>query len=79
MTSYSRIIHREVDDKGHVFYVAWHPELPGCMSHGDDPEEAKEMLDDARSLYLDALQSAGVEPPPPQVWTGGTLPPLELP
>jgi predicted RNase H-like HicB family nuclease len=50
---------------GHeLVFVARHPELPGCMSHGSTPEEALEMLDDARELYLEGLREAGVAIPP---------------
>lgn len=34
-------------------YVAQHPELPGCMSHGATPQEAVCNLADARALYLE--------------------------
>lgn len=78
MMSYRRIIQRQTDDTGHVFYVAWHPELTGCVSQGDTPQEAEEMLGEARCLYFEALKSAGLEPPPAQIWSGGLLPPMEF-
>jgi hypothetical protein len=33
-------------------YVAWHPELTGCMAQGWTVQEALRSLDDARELYL---------------------------
>jgi predicted RNase H-like HicB family nuclease len=54
-----------VDDEGNLFYVATHPELKGCTAQGETPEEAIHALEEARALYLEALQRAGIEPPPP--------------
>ncbi len=33
-------------------YVAYHPDLPGCVSQGDSPDEAVANLDDAREAWL---------------------------
>jgi predicted RNase H-like HicB family nuclease len=49
---------------GNVIFVARHPELRGCMSHGATPEEAMENLDEARALYLGALRQRGIDAPP---------------
>lgn len=38
-----------------VGYVAINPQLEGCMSQGDTPEEAIENLIDARTLYIESL------------------------
>ncbi len=48
-------------------WVAYHPQLRGCMSHGDTPEEALENLAEARAMYLDALMGAGVPVPEPKL------------
>lgn len=40
---------------GSSCYMAYHPELPGCMSHGDNPEEAITNLIEARELYIKTL------------------------
>ncbi len=50
---------------GRIVYVAHHPELRGCMSHGTTPAEALANLDEARVLYLDAAERSGVALPPP--------------
>jgi predicted RNase H-like HicB family nuclease len=55
----------DVSTDGEACYVARHPELPGCMSHGDSPEEAKANLEEARELYLRTLLEDGLEPPRP--------------
>jgi len=47
---------------GSVVYVAYHPELPGCMSQGSSPQEAEENLRDARQLYLESLERSGRSP-----------------
>lgn len=59
---------------GSLCYRASHPELPGCTSHGDTPEEAVENLEDAKRLYIETLLEKGLEIPLPQarasvVWT----------
>jgi predicted RNase H-like HicB family nuclease len=53
-------------------WVARHPDLPGCMSHGASTDEALANLAEAAELYLAALDAAGVDRPPeplrPQAW-----------
>ncbi len=51
---------------GRIVFVARHPELVGCMSHGDTPEEALESLREARELYI-RTALGGVELPRPAV------------
>jgi predicted RNase H-like HicB family nuclease len=55
----------ETTDGGHCF-VAFHPELPGCMAHGDSREEALENLREAKELYISALLDRDVEVPLPK-------------
>ena len=50
---------------GAFCYMAYHPELPGCMSHGGTVEEAIHQLHAARELYLQTLNELG-EPIPPK-------------
>lgn len=45
--------------EGSMCYVALHPELPGCMSHGDTPEEAIANLMEAKELYIKTLLEKG--------------------
>lgn len=45
-------------------WVASHPELPGCMAHGDSPYEAVSSLREARELYLASLERRGLPFPP---------------
>jgi predicted RNase H-like HicB family nuclease len=62
---YQRVVMRQVDDEGNLFYVAVHPELKGCTAQGETAEEAIKALNEARALYLEALQRAGIAPPAP--------------
>lgn len=39
-----------IDDDG--VFVASHPDLPGCISQGDSPDEAVANLNDAREAWL---------------------------
>ncbi|MCA9912544.1 MAG: type II toxin-antitoxin system HicB family antitoxin [Anaerolineae bacterium] len=50
---------------GEEGYVAFHPQLPGCISQGDTSEEAIENLADARVLYIETLLQDGLSVPQP--------------
>jgi len=58
-------------------WVARHPDLPGCMSHGLTTDAALANLVEAAELYLAALDAAGVDRPPqplhPQAWSVESL------
>lgn len=51
-------------------WMAYHPDLPGCMAHGVTPEEAIAELAEARALYLEVLFPEGTPLPVP----GSTCP-----
>jgi predicted RNase H-like HicB family nuclease len=63
-------------------YLAYHPELQGCMSHGATVADALQNLEDARTLYLETLRELGQEIPPPSkvqtiaVWESFSAPAL---
>ena len=46
-------------------YLAYHPELPGCMSHGSTPEEAVQNLLEATELCISTLLDMGLDIPTP--------------
>jgi antitoxin HicB len=46
-------------------YVAVFPDLPGCMSDGDTPQEAVENAMDALAGWMEVQQERGVEIPQP--------------
>jgi predicted RNase H-like HicB family nuclease len=46
-------------------YVAYHPELPGCLSQGDTPEEAEANLVEATEMALEHLLAHGLPVPKP--------------
>jgi antitoxin HicB len=60
-------INPENYEDGRVCYVARHPELPGCMSHGDTEDEAIASLREARELYIASLIQDGLDVPEPVV------------
>ena len=48
--------------------VSWYarvPELPGCMSMGDTPNEAYEMIQEAMYLWIEVCLRDGFEVPLP--------------
>ena len=56
---------RTTDDN--LCYVASHPELSGCMSHGDTTEEAIDNLKEAKLLYITTLFEEGKAIPLPKM------------
>ena len=52
----------EATDGSHC-YVAYHPELPTCMSQGNTPEEAEADLVEATQLAVAHLASSGLRIP----------------
>lgn len=46
-------------------YVVTVPELPGCMTHGDTPEEAAKMAGEAIEGHIEAMRKIGKDVPPP--------------
>ena len=47
-------------------WMAYVEELDGCMSHGDTPEEAMEMIREAMELWLEVAVAYEHEIPPPK-------------
>ena len=57
---------------GEPCYLASHPELPGCLAHGDTANDAIDNLNDARRLYIETLLERGLQVPRPQSTTSGS-------
>src|SRR5947199_10758123 len=70
--SYAYVIER-ADDGG---YWAYLPDLPGCASAGDSPEEVEQQLPEAVELYLSYFREKGLPLPAAQAKVG-SLPRLE--
>jgi hypothetical protein len=49
---YPTVVHPEFCTDGSLAYVAEIPALPGCMSHGATPDEARYNLEDANASIL---------------------------
>lgn len=45
---YSTVVVPDMTTDDELCYMAYHPELEGCMTHGDTPEEALSNLHEAR-------------------------------
>lgn len=63
---YAMIVAPQTATDGSTVWVAEHPELDGCMAHGDSQQEAIANLEDARRLYLETMLDDGLTPPEPQ-------------
>ena len=46
-------------------FLATVPDLPGCMSDGETPEEALNSVQDAILAWIEGAQELGREVPPP--------------
>jgi predicted RNase H-like HicB family nuclease len=46
-------------------YSAYVPDLPGCTTSGDTPDEVRQNIREAVTLYLEALREQGGTVPPP--------------
>jgi predicted RNase H-like HicB family nuclease len=46
-------------------YIAYHPELPSCISQGDTPEEAEVNLAEATEMAIEHLLAHGLPIPRP--------------
>jgi len=64
---YDLLITVDIEDGREVF-VARHPALPGCISHGDTPADAERNLVEAREMYLAALRRKNLPVPEPKDW-----------
>jgi antitoxin HicB len=49
------------------FWFAQIPLLPGCMTQGSSREEALEMLDEAKELWLETALDRGIPIPEPEI------------
>jgi predicted RNase H-like HicB family nuclease len=66
MTHYIAI----VEDAGPEFAVGvWFPDLPGCVSAGDDIDEALRNAPEALALYLEEVERDGKPVPKPRTLT----------
>jgi len=60
MTMNYRILLRREPEGGYTVTV---PSLPGCVTYGDDVEDAIKMAKEAIELYLESLREHGDEIP----------------
>ncbi len=63
---YSTVIVPDVTTDNEPCYMAYHPELEGCMSHGNTQEEAVCNLREVTELYISALLDKHLDVPFPQ-------------
>lgn len=64
--TYAYVIER-AEDGG---YWAYLPDLPGCATSADTPEEVERQLPEAVRLYLSYYTDRGLTPPQPQARVG---------
>lgn len=64
--SYVYVIERAEDGS----YWAYLPDLPGCITTADSPEQAERQLHEAVDLYLSYYTERGLPAPPSQARVG---------
>jgi predicted RNase H-like HicB family nuclease len=64
--SYAYVIERADDGS----YWAYLPDLPGCATSADSPEQVERQLPEAVELYLSYFHERGLPPPPPTARVG---------
>ncbi len=69
-SAYTAVISLEQLTDGSSVYFAYHPDLPGCMSDGESPEEARANLDQARQVCLEYLRQNNLPIPEPRALFG---------
>lgn len=65
-STYATEIVRETLEDGSTVYVASHPELDGCMAHGDTVDEARANLAEAFQLSMEHLAEYELPIPAPR-------------
>lgn len=63
MYKYETIIYWSDEDQ---LFIADVPELPGCMAHGESPDEALKNAQDAMELWIDTAREYGDPVPEPK-------------
>lgn len=63
MYKYEIIIYWSSEDEA---FIAEVPELPGCMAHGDTPEDALKNAKEAIQLWIDTAKEFGDPIPEPK-------------
>jgi len=63
---YSTIVRREQSTTGNTTYVAFHPELQYCMTHGSTLAEALHNLNDVTRLFIEDLLDSNLPVPDPR-------------
>ena len=62
---YSTYVVPDETTQNELCYVAYHPEISGCMSHGSTPEEALYNLQEATELFISTLLEMNLAIPEP--------------
>lgn len=65
---YHTTLEQVIEDDTTHYFVARHPELPGCAADGESPQEAVANLCSARHDYINALLEWGDEVPLPRIY-----------
>jgi len=52
-------------EKSNTGFSAYSPDLPGCVSTGDTPEETEQKMREAVEFHIEGLKEEGYEIPKP--------------
>lgn len=73
IASYVTIVVEDEDTARCPCFIAFHPELEGCLAQGRTASEAIENLKEASDLYVESLREDGLDIPPPQTTVTQTV------
>ena len=63
MHKYEIILYWSNEDRA---FIAEVPQLPGCMAHGDNQEDALKSINEAVELWIDTARERGYPVPEPK-------------
>ena len=75
---YTTVVKLQQTTDGGLCYIAYHPELPECISQGETPEEAQTNLEEATQMVLEHMLQNQIPIPKPQFGYSIQMAPLKF-
>ena len=75
---YTTMVKLQQTTDGGLCYIAYHPELPECISQGETSEDARANLDEATQMVLEHMRQNHIPIPKPQFGYSIQMAPLEF-
>ena len=75
---YTTVVKLQQTTDGGLCYIAYHPELPECISQGETSEEARTNLEEATQMVLEHMLQNQIPIPKPQFGHSIQVAPVEF-